>query len=468
MRIILVNPSQSESYGGFGAPVYLPLGLAYIGAVLERNGHKVQIINIDTDELNTEDLRKKFAIEKPELVGISVLTSSYKRAVRLAKLVKESSPSYIVLGGIHPTVLPQDSIGSSSIDFVVRGEGERTIIELIHCLENKGHLSKVDGLVFKNNNQIIINRPREPIEDLDSLPLPARHLFKHQRYSYPDTLTNFAFPIITSRGCPGNCTYCNTKSLFGRKIRFRSPKNIVDEIEYLIDNYGAREIHIWDDNFVTQKSRVFQIRDEIKKRNVRVKFSFPNGIRTDYINEDIIVALKDMGTYSVAFGVESGNQKILDRIKKGIRLEQIKKAFSLAKEAKFETWAFFILGLPGENKNTILETISFAKELNPDVVKFHLLQLYPGTEIFREFSNNGLISDYGYDNYGIHSSPAYILPGLNKEELIKWHKKAYYQFYLRPAKLINHLLRIKSWHRLKLNIKTAIWLFVKLFEFRKR
>lgn len=464
MKVILINPSQSVSYGGIGTPKYLPLGLAYIGAVLEQNGHNVRMIDMDSDGLTKEGLGEELRLEKPDLAGITVLTSSYNEAVLLSDIIKKSCSAYTVFGGIHPTVLPEESIEPESVDFVIKGEGERSMLELIRCIERKEEFAQVDGLIFKNNGKIIVNKNRDLIENLDYLPFPARHLFRNQEYSFPDTLTQRAFPIITSRGCPGNCTYCNTKNIFTRRLRFRSPESVIREIEFLIENYGAKEIHIWDDNFITHTKRVFQIRDEIKNRRLKLKFSFPNGLRADYISGEIIEALVEMGTYSIAFGVESGNQDILDRVKKGLTIEDIKRAFSLAKKAGLETWAFFILGLPGENKDTLLETINFAKQLNPDVAKFHLLQPFPGTEIFQEFFNKGLIRENNYDKYGIHSAPLHLFSDLNREELIYGQRMAYRQFYLRPIKLLSQLVRIKSWNRLRMNLQSGLWLLKKMFD----
>jgi len=463
MKILLINPSQTGSYGGSATPDYLPLGLAYIGAVLEKNNYQVKIIDIDADKLTESGFISQLKRFDPALVGITALTPSYNGAIKLASLVKQNSAAKVVLGGIHPTVLPEESIKPEAIDFVIKGEGEDTFLELVRSLEGNSELAGIKGLVFKEAGRTVVNPDRLLVEDLDRLPYPARHLFKQHKYSYPDALLSPAFPIITSRGCPGNCTYCNAKSIFTRKLRIRSPKNTVGEIEHLINEYGAREIHIWDDNFITRRDRVFAIRDEFKARNIKVKIAFPNGLRADYLDEDILKALREMGTYSIAFGVESGSQEILDRIKKGMKISEIEHAFKLAKRLGFETWGFFMLGLPGENNETIRQTINFAKRLNPDVAKFHILQPYPGTEIFDEFKRDGLINDYNYDHYSIHSDPIFTLPGLSSEDLIKGQQDAYRRFYLRPGKLFSQLLRVKTWNRLKLNLRTGLWVLRKIF-----
>jgi len=232
----------------------------------------------------------------------------------------------------------------------------------------------------------------------------------------------------------------------------------VDEIESLIKQYGVREIHFWDDNFTLNKKRVKDILDEIKKRRIKLKFAFPNGLRVDQVDKEILQWLKNMGVYSIAFGVESGNQKILNQVEKGITLQQVEKAYSLAKSIGFETWAFFMLGLPGDTKQTINKTIKFAKKINPDVAKFHILKPFPGTKIFTQLKEKGLISEFDYSKYGIHTKPVHHLPMLSEEDLLKESKRAYKSFYFRPSKIISHLFRIKSFERFKTNLKTGIGL----------
>jgi len=454
MKILLVNPSQSGVYGKMNPPDYPPMGLAYIGAVLEKAGHGVRIIDISADKISNN----YFAgiLGDYDLVGLTATTPTFRSAELLCRLVKENSSAITILGGIHATIAPEECAKSGFIDYVVRGEGEETIAELVTALEKNKEVKKIKGLSFKNKGKVIHTPNRELIKNLDEIPFPARHLFNHQKYTYPDSLLNPVMPIMTSRGCPHGCTYCCTKLIFSRRVRFRSAKNVVDEIECLIKRYGVKEIHFWDDNFTLNKQRVFEIRDELKKRKIKLNFAFPNGLRVDQVDEEILRCLKEMGVYSMAFGVESGNQIILDNVKKGTNIAQIEKAYSLAKKLGFETWGFFMLGLPGETEETIKKTISFAKKINPDVAKFHILKPFPGTEVFNELKEKGLITNFNYSDYGIHTHPVHRLPNLSEDDLLNWSKKAYRQFYLRPSKMLNQLLRLKSFERIRLNIKTAI------------
>ena len=312
--------------------------------------------------------------------GLTATTSTINHVKKLAEEIKKVTNSFVVVGGIHPTIAPEDTLKCKFIDLIVRGEGELTIIELINELKKTNpSFFNIKGIGYRKNGKIILTGNRPLIKNLDSLPYPARHLLKNE-YTPPDALRTPVASIFTSRGCFGRCTYCCTKNIFPG-LRFRSIKNVVNEIEFLLTQ-GVKEIHIMDDNFTVYKQRVLDFRDEIVRRGIKTTFVFSNGLRADNIDEDILKALKDIGVLSVGFGVESGNQKILNVIKKDIDLNTIRKAYRLSKKYKFETWGFFMIGLPNENKKTVNDTIQFAKELDPDFAKFLILKPFPGSEVF--------------------------------------------------------------------------------------
>lgn len=464
-NILLINPSQHGIYGNFSPPDYMPLGLGYIGAVLEKEGYTVRIIDIDASKLTRQRFMNILQRFSPFIVGITATTPAFKNALGVARFVKDNIKTTIVFGGIHVTLAPEESIKHDLIDYIVRGEGEATIVELANALSaNKSDVSKIDGLVYRKAGEVVTTKPRALIDDLNSLPFPARHLFSRSKYTYADALYYPAFPIMTSRGCPGQCTYCCTKHLFTQRFRCRSAENIVDEIEMLVKSQGAREIHIWDDNFTLAKHRVFKVCDELARRGIKVKFSFPNGLRVDQVDYEILKALKKMGTYSVAFGVESGTQEVLDHVRKGITLEQVRKAFATAKKVGLETWAFFLLGLPNDTPATIRQTVRFAKELDPDVAKFHILKPYPHSEAYDELKALNLITEWRYERYGIHTPPVHRLPGISPKRLLKMQKEAYRSFYLRPRILVKQVLRLSTWTRVRLNIRTGLTIFKTMFK----
>lgn len=464
MNILLINPSQRHVYGDELIMSQIPLGLAYLAAVLKQAKHTVEIIDIDLELGNELALRRRLSEKKIELIGITTTTPTFNKALTLAQIAKSISNAQIVLGGIHVTMLPEESIAHPHVDFVIRGEGEQTILELVKALEINGDLGMIDGLLYKQNGKIKRNNPRCAIDNLDLLPFPDRDLFQHNRYTYPDSLYKRAAPMMTSRGCFGKCTYCLTPIVSGHKCRFRSAKNVVNEIEHLKENYGIKEVHFWDDNFIGQGNRVFQIRDELKKRKIKMKYAFPNGVRADFISKDILLALKEMGVYSVAIGVESGSQEILNSVNKNIKLDRIREAFRMLKKMKIETWAFFMFGLPGENAQTLRKTVDFAREIEPDVAKFHIFKPFPGSPLFRNLKDKGQIIDFNYDNYGFHYKLVHRLDQLQGDNILEWQKLAYKEFYLRPKKVIRHLLRLKSFYRIKLNIFIAASLIKRMFK----
>lgn len=455
MNILLIKPSSKYVYGAFPPSIQIPLGLGYIAAVLEEGGHKVSVFDMDMKGQSNE---KHFhLIKKKDIsaVGITCTTPTYTTTLEICNQLKKLFPDIItILGGIQATILPEEAVMPNSIDFVVIREGEITILELIDTIEKGGNISKIRGIAYKSHGKVIINRPREFIKNLDEIPFPAWHLFS-RKYTYPDSLYKKTFPIITSRGCPGKCSFCNNN--MGRKFRSRSAKNVADEIEFLVHSYHAKEIHIWDDNFTTNKKRIFQIRDEIKSRKLEVKFAFPNGIRADFLSEEILLCLKDMGTYSISLGIESGNQKILERAGKEIKLKKVNEIINIAKSLKMETWAFFIIGLPGETKETIMDTIQFAIDIDPHIAKFHILKPYPGTRVFNELKRQRLLLFTDYNQFGIHTPPVHELPpDLQPEDMVRFQKLAYRRFYLRPRKIMQQLQRLRTLNRIRLNINVGI------------
>lgn len=461
MKVLLVNPSQRRVYGSKMKPSYAPLGLLYIAACLEKESHKIEFLDFDNDNLDNDKFKNFVLKFKPEVVGITSTTSTINHAKQLARDVKNISNIPVIVGGIHATIAPEDTLKEEFIDFIVIGEGEISAAKLFNELKKKKpNFSKIKGIGYKEKGKIKLTVPQPLIEDMDSLPYPARHLLRNE-YIPPDALDNPVTTIITSRGCPGRCTYCCTKNIFGHKFRFRSVKNVVDEIELLLSK-GIKEIHIMDDNFTVHKQRVLDFRDEILKRRIKTTFLFANGLRADKIDEEILKALKDIGVLSVGFGVESGNQKILDIIKKDIKLDTVRKAYKLSKRFGFETWGFFIIGLPGENKNTVRDTIEFAKELEPDFAKFLILKPYPGSEVFEQLDKDHLIFNFDYDNYGVYTNPVHNLKELSAEDMINLQKKAFREFYLRPKKITQHLMRIRSITQLKLNMISALFIFKKM------
>lgn len=463
LNILLINPPLAAVYGSMKAPTQLNMALAYLASMVE--GENVLILDIDAERLTSKDFTAIIKNTKFDIAGFTVTTPTFLPSLQLARLIKEHSRgTRVVFGGVHPTIDPEGVLKHDCVDIVVKGEGEATFKELASCMKNGGDIFSLAGISFRENGTIRSTAGRPLIENLDSIPFPSRHLFKNKNYIYPDSLFKLTAPIITSRGCPGSCTYCNSRNMFGRSFRARGAKNVADEIEQLIKKSGVREFHIWDDNFTTIRKRVFEIKDEILRRGLKAKFAFPNGVRADYLDRPLLKALKDMGTYSLAVGVESGSQDVLDLARKGIKLDRIKEVFRLAKEEKIETWAFFMIGLPGETVETIKQTIAFAKKLDPDIAKFHILKPFPKSEVYEYLHARDFILTEDYNHYGIHTPPIHRLEGLLPAAMLKWQKKAYVSFYFRPTKIPKHILRTRSLNRFLLNLQAAAGLLKMIFK----
>jgi anaerobic magnesium-protoporphyrin IX monomethyl ester cyclase len=347
-----------------------------------------------------------------------------------------------VVGGSHPTAIPEETLQEfSSIDIIVIGEGEKTVSELVECLSKKKKIEKVDGICIRKGKKIVRTNPRPFINNLDEISFPAHDLLPLNSYSYWIQHGGKFAPLLTSRGCPYKCTFC-CRGCFGNYYRKRSIENVIGEIKWLTE-LGVDEIHIIDDNFTLIKKYAVSILDEIIKNFPELHLALINGVRADKINKEILIKMKKANIYYIGFGVESGDQNILDSVKKRISLSQAEKAVQLSKNVGIEIIAcFFILGLPSENRKSILKTMEFAKKLNPDFVKFSTFVPYPGTEIYDKLKNDGRILTGNWDKYSTYGSLVFKHPNLSMSEFVYLQKKAYTSFFLSNMNLIfKHFIR---------------------------
>ena len=457
--------SKDITYENITPPEYPPLNLGYLASFLNEHDYNVDIIDLDMEKNTNGKLISLLKEKKYILVGLTFTTPLFGNAKKVADIIKEiDSKMPIVVGGVHATISPEECISFENFDYVVEGEGEMALLKLAKYLSRKKPLlSEIGGFNYKKGNRIFRNDEREKPINLDLLPFPRRDLFLENKYLFPDILVEPVMPIMTSRGCPGQCIYCCSKKICPL-IRLRSAKNVVDEIEMLVKKYGAREIHIWDDCFTISKKRAIEICNLIKDRKLRIKIAFPNGVRADMVSYELLKSLKEAGAYSIGFGVESGNEEILKKIKKGITKKQYIETFKMARKAGLETWAFLMLGLYGEDENTIMDTINFTKELDPDIAKFNILVPFPGTEVYEQLNSRGLILEKDFSKYGYHSKPVHRLEKLSSDDLIRLHKKAYREFYLRGRIILKQIMRIKTLTRLKINIRTGVDILKFIFE----
>jgi radical SAM superfamily enzyme YgiQ (UPF0313 family) len=433
VKILLVNPPAKI----WSAPRVPPLGLAYIAAALEKAGHAVVVWDAGVDRSVPE-------FKGYDLVGATAVTPQASAAWSVLEKAKAAG-AVTVLGGPHPTCLPEESLGKSWIDYVVRGEGEETIVDLARDLERGGKGAGITGISRRDAGGRVINEPdRQPIMDLDSLPFPALGLFAPlSRYSNSQPLIGRrspSLPILTSRGCPYGCPFC-FKGVFGRRFRARSPENVVAEWEVLVRKHGAAEIAVQDDAFNANPARAIRICRLIIERGLRHPWSAPNGIRADGVSEELMRAMKESGCERVAFGVEAGSQGMLDSIDKRVTLAQVENAFRLARRAGIRTMGFFMFGNQGETAGTAEATIRFAVALKPDWAQFTVATPYPGTELFETVRREGhsLVSEW--DKYGHYTSGAFFRMGSVTPELVaRAMRRAYRRFYLRPGYVLRRIL----------------------------
>jgi anaerobic magnesium-protoporphyrin IX monomethyl ester cyclase len=448
MKVTLVNP-PTKGWSVSKAKT-VPLGLAYIASYLEKAGCKVRIIDLNISG------NKKLE-ENSDIVGITATTPVIYEALEVAKQAKGRG-AITVLGGPHPTSLPDESLNSPFVDYVVRGEGESAMKELCDAIAIGRDIKDVKGISYKKNGHIIHNPLRPYIHDLDELPFPAYHLFPPlNKYTNPSPLLGTESPsasMVTSRGCPYNCIFCY-KGTYGRKWRARSPKNVLAEWEYLVKELGVKEICIEDDAFNINIQRSIEICQLIIDKNLIIPWSTPSGIRANLVNKNLLTKMKESGCYRVAFGVEVGTQEMLKRIDKGLTLEQIRNAFRLCAEVGLETVAFFMMGNPGDTEESMEATIKFAKELNPDYAQFNSTTPYPGTRLFDLIKKDGKLLVTDWSSYSVHTKTGFFEYGKINQELIqKMVKRAYRSFYLRPQYVARMIGKKKTWENLP-NIATA-------------
>ena len=448
MKILLLRPYFNFIFSQPNPP----LGLGYLASCLEKAGHKVIILDLPIWRIPNNKINTYVERIRPDIIGITALTAYYGG---MKELCHEIQDIPTVLGGVHVSSLPIISFKECDPDFVIYGEGEVTFVELVEAIEaGKTNYDGIKGLHYKEGDRIKQTPSRSPIQNLDDIPFPAWHLMKPKWYP-PDPhgliMKNYPYaPVLSTRGCPFSCTYCSSTNFWGNNFRRRSPKNVVDEIEFLIKEYNIREIHFWDDNFTLIKKHIIGICKEILERKLNISMSCPNGVRVDSLDKSILNLMKKAGFYSITLAIESGSQKILTNVKKNLELKNVQKAAILAKKMGFYLPAFFILGLPGETKETIKETIEISRRLPIDRPGFFIATPLPGSEDFKKWASNRQLENFDWNSthfYKISQNNVENLEiiNLNSEDLLKYQKEAYKLFYFRLKTLFKTILNLSKY-----------------------
>ena len=424
--ITLLNPNANVEVVSRLEISTPPLGLGYLAAVLREKGFKVRIVDDLVEKLSFEELIKK--LKGSRIVGITSTTPTFNSALNYARKIKNALKDvFVILGGVHASFEPEKALQSDFVDAVCIGEGEETIVEVAERIESGKSLEGVKGTYYKEGGKIRKNEPRGFIENLDSLPFPAYDLMPLDKYTVLGQKLEH-FPVISSRGCPFACRYCSSSLFMGHRFRARSAENVVDEIEWLCQDFKAKHIAFGDDTFTLNRNRVLEICREIKRRGLEITWSCSS--RIDTITEELLKIMRSSGCVAIYYGIESASKRILEYYRKKISLEKAKEAIRATKKAGIAAICSFIIGAPIETKKEMDETLKFALKLDPDYAQFSILTPYPGTEIHEEAKERGLLLTDNFEEYTA-GKPVLKTP-VPPEEIAKFLRKCYLRFYLRP------------------------------------
>jgi len=456
--VVLCQVPYWEVYGKVKGVSFLdpPLNLCYLAAVLEKNGIDVEIIDSEAEELNKDETIEKILSINPKIVGFACTTPMIGSVKYCAEKLKEKNKDIkIVLGGPHITAMWENVIKLPYVDFCIRGEGEYPLLKLVQSVlkNDKNNIRHINNIVHKD----FVNPVAPLVENLDELPFPARHLLKNiQKYKNATIgkKAGLSQTIISSRGCPMMCIFCSAHVTFGRRVRYRNPIKVVDEIEECVDKFKSQNIAFVDDTLTLNKEHITKMCNEIIRRGLNEKMEWFCQARVDTIDKEMLMLMKKSGCYSIQYGIESGSQRVLNILKKGFTLEQVEKAIKMTKEVGIHIHGYFILGSPTETKDEIEQTIKWAKHLSLDTVQFTLLTPFPGTESYEMYLKSTPTPE-DFNNFRVHENVFFYSKELPPEEILRLRRKAYKEFYLRPKYIMKRLLEINSFDSIKKSINNV-------------
>ena len=473
--ILFVNPplSQEERYGHLspGGSLMPPVGLCSLAAVTREEGFETRILDAPALRLTKKDTVEEIVRLNPRYLGLTAATVSIHSAGAVACEVKRCNRDIkVLIGGPHLTSVPEKTMKIfSGFDIGVVGEGERTIVELLKAPDagkDGNDLDQMDGLIFKQDGKFKFNAPRKYIDNLDSLPMPAWDLLPElKKYYRPSILRGYHLPatgIITSRGCTGKCTFCD-RSMFGSNLRANSAEYVVDLMEELHFRYGIKEIFLYDDNMMLFRQRLEKICASLIKKRLKLKWSC--FARIDFARPEALKMMKEAGCHLVAYGIESGNQEMLDFLQKNITLERIRQVIRWTKQAGLIAEGLFMMGLPRETENTMQETIDFAKSNPLDDIAITVFTPMPGSKLHKEIEQYGQFEE-DWQKMSQHY-PVFVPEGLTREEILEFNNRGLREFYLRPKMFFNLLRRITSIKHLAEFIRAGLSFVVRIMKFKK-
>lgn len=463
MKILLLKPINQKYY-----IIQPSLGLGYLARIIKDLGNHVKILDSGKENLTWDKFINYIKEEQFDIIGIQMFAQEFQSVKKHIGLIKEYSPeSLILLGGAHISSDPENTMKSlQDANFGFIGESEISIEKFLQLSKldytNPEKLRVIPGLVWRQDNKININE-KESIQNLDEIKFPEWDLINPSEYPVAPqgifTKKTPVAPIIVSRGCPYQCTYCSVKTLTGNKMRYRSIGNVIEEILLLYNKYGVREIQILDDNFTSKKEYVLSFCDELMKLNLDIALALPNGVRLDSLDEEVLKKMEKAGFYSMGVGIESGSDRVLKVMKKNLSTKIVKEKIELIKKhTRIHLTGFFIIGYVTETEEEILETIKFAKSLKIDKANFLILMPFPGTEIWEIYKKNNN-SEINWENFFFYR----VVGGLSdipSEKLRKLQKKAMMEFYLRPRIILGLINEIKTFSQFKVLLTRTLDVFI--------
>jgi anaerobic magnesium-protoporphyrin IX monomethyl ester cyclase len=445
-KITLIDLPFNHIEGKFASKaVYTepPLGVTYLASFLrqkfDRRDLEVRLLDAAILQLDLRGVLDYVLEENPEIVGLSTVTLTAAFAKKLIEGIKARKPdTFVVVGGHHPSALPEDLLPGA--DAAVIGEGEATLGELVEARLGGTDWSSVAGIAYARDGEHVRTEPRPYIENLDAVPFPARDLLPMHKYfhQYPyRTRTKFYATMVTSRGCPYNCTFCGVKNLWSRKVRYRSVENCLAEVDELYNRYHVSCIQLYDDCFTVNRKRVMEFCHGLIERKYDLKWGC--FARCNNVDREMLGTLKQAGCVELQIGVESGDEAVLKGIDKELKIDTIRHAFRITKEAGLNTKAFFMIGNPGETPETIRKTIDLAKELEPTYAMFSVLIPFPGIPTYDEYKARGFIKTFDWSKYNWYSDPVFETDTLSAKDMVALRRRAEMEFYLRPRRVLKHL-----------------------------
>jgi len=446
LDILLVVPPFTYATLDEAGPACPHLGIACLASFLEKSQYKVDILDAFVLRISKEKTLEEIKNCNPKIVGITAVTSEFPYAIDLCKEIKARFPQIItILGGPHATIMPF-TCDDLAIDYVALGEGEETMLELADfLLRKKGKKENINGIAYRENGKLKLTQSRALINNLDDLPFPAYHLLPmdmYRPYAIFDLHRKFT-SLITSRGCPYQCTYCTSSTVFGKRWVGMSAKRVFELLVYLQDSFGINHFYFQDDEFTLNHARI----EELCKLIIESKrdMIWECLARADHVTEEMIQLMAQAGCRGIVFGAEMGYQWGLEKIKKNVKLEQITKATSTCRRAGINTRVSFMMGFPWESSKEIRQTIRFAKSLDVDIAYFQILVPYPNTPLYKEIKEEGLIVSNDWNSYVQHSivgtEPIVRTRYLSSRQLKFWNAYAFLAFYLRPRFLLRQILQ---------------------------